>query len=561
LGDEFLVSAKPAAKFRTKVLTTMGINMHKNSILFAENVGYKLGLDRTLFQGVHINISMGERIALVGRNGVGKSTFLKILAGQISPNQGSVSCNGIVYYLPQISTIKQAITAETVLDFLTSVADEWWQIEEILQAQFHTNLDLSLPINNLSQGELTKLFLAIGLSQQPNLLLLDEPTNHMDLLALESLRLFLQNFSGAYVIVSHKPFFLDQVTNVTWELTPEGVKVYGGNFSDYRQQKQIELEVAVRSHEVARKELKRTQATAMQEQQRAAQSHRSGRAKFLNGSIDRASAGLIKTKAEASSGNSKKKHELAVVKATQRVAETKVKTAKATSIQLAQKSQKRRNLIDIQGANLLVSERLLIENIQLHITSGDRIALVGANGSGKSTLAKAIFGMEQQTAVLDSGEILLAPGMKAVYLDQTYELVNRQQTILENMQAANPHLSYQLLRQQLGHFLFKYDDVHKSAAVLSGGELARLAIAIISICEIDLLILDEPTNNLDIETVEQTITGINEYQGALWVISHDLDFLSRINITQSFKLSNQALQRTNYLPSTPEQYYQELLSS
>jgi ATPase subunit of ABC transporter with duplicated ATPase domains len=534
--------------------------MHKNSILLAENVGYELGLDITLFQRVNINISMGDCIALVGRNGVGKSTLLKILAGQISPSSGSVWRKNNVYYLPQISTIRQEITADTVLDFLSSISDEWWQIEEILQAQFHTKLDLSLPVTNLSGGELTKLFLAIGLSQEPNLLLLDEPTNHMDLLALESLRLFLQDFTGAYIIVSHKPFFLDQVTDVTWELTPEGVKVYGGNFSHYRKQKEIELEASLRSHEVARKELKRTQATAMQEQQRAAQSHRQGRAKFLNGSIDRMSAGLIKTKAEASSGNAKKKHELAVAKATQNVTDTKVKTTKVTSIQLAERGQKHRNLIDIQGANLWLSERLLIQNIQLHIASGDRIAIVGANGSGKSTLAKAVLGMQQQTVVLDSGEVLLSPAIKAVYLDQTYELVNRQQTILENMQAANPNLSYQLLRQQLGHFLFKYDDVHKPVSVLSGGELARLAIAIISICEIDLLILDEPTNNLDIETVEQMVAGINDYQGALWVISHDIDFLSRINITQGFKLSQQALQVTTYLPTTPEQYYQELLT-
>ncbi|MEH2038525.1 ATP-binding cassette domain-containing protein [Nostoc sp.] len=265
------------------------------------------------------------------------------------------------------------------------------------------------------------------------------------------------------------------MTDVTWELTPAGVKVYGGNFSHYREQKEIELEVALRSHEAARKELKRTQATAMQEQQRAAQSNRNGRAKFLNGSIDRMAAGLMKTKAEVSSGTAKKKHEAAAAKANQKVAETKVKTTKVTSIQLEEKNHKHRNLINIQGANLKVSERLLIQNIQLHISSGDRIAMIGENGSGKSSLVKAILGMENQTAVLESGEVLLTPAMKTVYLDQTYKLVNRRCTILENMQAANPDLSYQLLRQQLGHFLFKYDDVHKSASVLSGGELARLA--------------------------------------------------------------------------------------
>ncbi|MCF4966529.1 ribosomal protection-like ABC-F family protein [Nostoc sp. CMAA1605] len=535
--------------------------MQKKSILLAENLAYELSLERTLFAGIHLSIEQGQRIALVGKNGVGKSTLLKIMAGQIYPSLGSVVRSGSIYYLPQISTIKPEINKDTVLDFLSYIADEWWIITEIIQTQLHTAIDLNLPINNLSGGELTKLFLAIGLSQQPDLLLLDEPTNHLDLHTLESLRQFLLDFSGAFVIVSHKPFFLDQVTDVTWELTPIGLKVYGGNFSYYREQKQIELDAAVRSHEVARKELKRVQTAAMQEQQRAAQAQRNGRNKFLSGSVDRMSAGLIKTKAESSTGNTKKKHDLAVAKATQNFVDTKVKTSKVTSIQLEEKSHKHKNLINIEGANLWVSERLLIQNIQLHISSGDRFSIIGANGSGKSSLVKAILEPEAATAVFQSGEVSLAMGMKAVYLDQTYQIVNRQQTILENMQTANPSLNYQQLRQQLGHFLFKYDDVNKSASVLSGGELARLAIAIISISEIDLLILDEPTNNLDIETVEQMISAINEYHGALWVISHDIDFLSQINITHSFLLQNQTLHRTVSLPSTPEQYYQELLSN
>lgn len=534
--------------------------MQKKSILKLTNLAYKLSTTRTLFEGVQVNIGESDRIALVGRNGVGKSTLLKIIAGKLSATTGSISRNGFVYYLPQISTIRQEITADTILNFLSSLTEEWWKIEEILEAKFSTKLDLSLPPTTLSGGELTKLFLAIGATQNPNLLLLDEPTNHMDLVALENLRHFLNDFEGAFVIVSHKPFFLDRVVDITWELTPDRVNVYGGNFSLYREQKEIEMAVALRTHEVARKELKRAKTAALQEQQRAAQSRHNGREKFLNGSVDRAAAGLIKTKAEATAGTAKKKHEAVVAKATEKVAQTKVKTTKATNIHLEERSQKRRNLIDIQGANLLVSNRLLIKNINLHVSLGDRVAIAGTNGSGKSSLVKAILGMDN-LAFLESGEVLLAAGLKAVYLDQSYELVNREQTILENMQAANPNLSYQLLRQQLGHFLFKNEEVNKPASVLSGGELARLAIAIISISSIDLLILDEPTNNLDIETIAQMVEGINEYQGALWIISHDLDFLSRINITQAFKLNprQHTLEMTTYLPDDTEQYYQELL--
>ncbi|GAA6622709.1 ABC-F family ATP-binding cassette domain-containing protein [Scytonema sp. NUACC26] len=539
--------------------------MQKKSILFAENLGYELSATKTLFQGVHLSIAENDRIALIGANGIGKSTLLKILAGQLNPTTGSIRRQSTIYYLPQTSTIRQEIKADTVLELLSSVSEEWWNIEAILETQFNTRLDLSLPLFNLSGGELTKLFLAIGLAQQPKVLLLDEPTNHMDLMALESLKDFLNNFEGAFVIVSHKPFFLDQVTDTTWELTSNRIKVYGGHFSLYREQKETELEAALRSHEVARKELKRAKASALKEQQRADQSRKRGEQLANSGSIPRIVAGAMKRKAEVSAGIAKQKHEALVEKATQKLTETKVRTTKATSIQLEERSQKRRNLIEIQGADLWVEERLLIENIQLHISSSDRIAIAGANGSGKSSLAKAILATNRTDKLsLKSGDnsstkLALTSTTKAVYLDQTYEIVNRKQTLLENMQAANPNLSYQLLRQQLGHFLFKYDDVNKPASVLSGGELARLAIAIISISEIDLLILDEPTNNLDIETVNQMIEGINEYQGALWVISHDLDFLSRIDINQAYKLSEQTLQRTAYLPSEPEQYYQECL--
>jgi ATPase subunit of ABC transporter with duplicated ATPase domains len=400
----------------------------------------------------------------------------------------------------------------------------------------------------------------VGLAQEPRILLLDEPTNHMDLAALETLKEFLCLFSGAFVMVSHKPFFLDQVANTTWELTPTGIQVYGGNFSFYREQKAIAQENAECSHEVAKKELKRARASALKEQQRAARSQREGRLQAFDNSMGKAAKHYFANRASATAGTAAKNHDTALAQAQQKLAETKIRTTKATLIRLEERPRKVRNLIDIQGADLKVGDRTLIQNIQLHVKTGDRITVLGANGSGKSSLVGAILGLPRTAAVLESGEVRLAPDLQVVYLDQTYSMVDRQKTILENMQAANPYLNYQLLRQQLGHFLFFNETVHQLAAGLSGGELARLAIAMISISEIDLLILDEPTNNLDTVTVGPMITALNQYQGALWAISHDLDFLSQIIITKALRLKNQALQPTTYLPSDSSHFYQELLA-
>lgn len=534
------------------------MSIDRQPYLIAENLSYELNSAQTLFQRIHLSLSANDRVALVGSNGVGKSTLLKILAGQIRQTQGAVALNGSIYYLPQISTIRDSIQSETVLEFLNTISNEWWEIEHSLETTFSTTLDLSLPLQNLSGGELTKLFLAIGLVNSPDLLLLDEPTNHLDYLALEALRQFLIHFQGAFVIVSHKPFFLDQVANSTWDLTSAGLQVYGGNYSLYREQKRLEDAAKVRSHETARKELKRTKATALHEQERAAQSSRNGRQKALNGNMPRIVAGSLKRQAETTAGTLKVKHDRAIATATQKVSDSKVKMHKATSIQLEEKSQKHRTLIEINNANLWVNDRLLLKDIQLRVESGDRISIAGINGSGKSCLVKAILGIDSTSALLQGGNIQLAE-MQTVYLDQSYELVDRTQTVLENMQRANPTLNYQLLRQQLGHFLFFNDEVYKSAFVLSGGELAKLAIAMITISELDLLILDEPTNHLDISTVDQMVEALNDYQGALWVISHDLDFLSRINITRSFQLKQQTLQPTIYLPEARLDYHDELL--
>jgi ATPase subunit of ABC transporter with duplicated ATPase domains len=537
--------------------------MQRKVILHASRVGYEITATRCLFQNISLSVQASDaiadgkaaRIGLVGRNGSGKSTLLKLLAGQLIPNTGTIATAGSVYYLPQISTLTPP--QESVLDWLSTISEEWWTVTTLLAEKFAMELPLSQSVSCLSGGEWTKLWLAIAFAKQPDLLLLDEPTNHLDLIALEQLRQALQEFPGAVVIVSHKPFFLDQVVDTIWELTPEALHVYGGNYSFYRSQKEVEHQTALRAHEVARKELKRAKTAALQEQHRAAQSRQQGRKQAE--SMPAIVAGARKRAAEVTAGIAKQKHEAAVATATQRMLETKIRTSKATRVQLEERSQKHKNLIDIQGADLKVGDRTLIENMQLHVSSGDRMSIAGVNGSGKSSLAKAILNLEPASAHLQSGEVLCLSSLKAVYLDQNYALINRKQTVLENMQSANRALNYQLLRQQLGHFLFFNDDVYKPASSLSGGELARLAIAIISISEIDWLILDEPTNNLDLETVDHIVSGLNEFQGVLWVISHDIDFLSRIGIQQAYQLKHRQLQPLLHQPGEAERYYQELL--
>lgn len=512
--------------------------MQKKTILNASNLTYELASSQTLFQGINITLQEGDRVGLVGRNGSGKSTLLKLLAGQLTPKNGTRTNTGSIYYLPQIETI--ATSNESILDWLSYRLDEWWIVTTLLEEKFATKISLSQKIGSLSGGEFTKLWLAVALSKQPDILLLDEPTNHLDLAALNQLQETLQGFLGAFVVVSHKPFFLDRVVDTIWELTPEVVKVYGGNYSFYRSVKEVEHQTALRAHEVARKELKKAKTTATQEQQRAARSRQQGHKRA--GTMPKIVAGALKRKAEVTAGTAKKKHEAAIEKATEKVIQTKIRTTKAAQIQLEERSHKHKNLVNIQGANLKMSDRILIQNLQFQVSRGDRTAIVGSNGSGKSSLAKAILNMSQSAASLESGEMAISPTMKVVYLDQAYALVDRDRTVLENMQAANGDLNYQLLRQQLGHFLFFNHEVNKPASVLSGGELARLAIAIVSISEIDWLILDEPTNNLDLETVDRIVDGLNDFHGALWVISHDLDFLSRINITQAYQLRDRQLQ-------------------
>lgn len=535
-------------------------------LLSAQDLRYEFDPTSPLFESIYLSLHRGDRVALVGRNGSGKSTLMKLLAGQIVPRQGTVAAYGSLAYVPQVSTLSSQLGSKTVLDWLSHASEDWWGINDLWGNPLATSLDLSQPMAQLSGGELTHLLLAVALASTPDILLLDEPTNHLDLMALDRLQASLGAFQGALMMVSHRPYFLDHVVSKIWELTPHTLREYGGNYHFYRTQIQAQQQAAARYHEVAQKALARAKATALAEQKRAAQSRRRGEQKAAGGSMGKMAKHYLANRASGTAGTAAKRHQSTLEQAAQRVAATQVKTPKPSLIHLEEVNFKRRTLLDIQDGCLRVGGHTLIQDLQLQVVSGDRLVIAGANGSGKSSLVKALLARDSASAAND-GIVLTAKyhrqaePLQAVYLDQTYGLVDRRRSVLANMETANPDWPYQALRQQLGHFLFFGQAVEKPASALSGGELARLALAMISLAAIDLLMLDEPTNNLDLETVDTLVDALNHYRGALWVISHDVDFLSRLGLNRAFHLSRGRLHSLDVLPQAPDAYYHALLAA
>lgn len=509
------------------------------SLLQFNNISLKFN-EKLILNSISGGVQAGDKIGLIGINGSGKSSLLKILAGIMEPTSGTVIKNGSVEYLPQIDL--EFYKQETPLfKYIQNISEEWWEVLSKYEILFGKNLNEDRIISTLSGGELVKLNISIALSNNPEILLLDEPTNHLDLSSLNELQNLLTNINIPFIVVSHNVHFLNRVVKTIWEIDKQKISVYGANYDFYKSEKEKNIQRQLDKYEVEKKNLRKEKLAlhkaSIKFQMKSAKLTRL--AKTDDRSIPKIVRNGIKPKMQTNFGVKKVKKEQNIEESLDKLNSIEVKKRK--NIYLDLKTDTKSGLIiSIKDGELTLPNGLnLIKNINLKIYHGDRIALLGDNGSGKTTFVKQL---EFEKAKILKGEIKYGLEYKTLFVDQKYDLVKPNLTIIENLQSVNSSITYEDIRRLLGNMTFSTDfDINKKATYLSGGEIARLAFAMATNSFVDLLILDEPTNNLDIETVEVITEALREFKGTIVVISHDLEFLKSVNVKKFIEIKEKEL--------------------
>ncbi|ARO29232.1 ABC transporter ATP-binding protein [Rhizobium sp. NXC14] len=508
---------------------------------------------RPLFSDLDLSFGR-DRSGLVGRNGVGKTTLLKLISGDIRPQSGSISISGSLGMLRQSV---QVAADETIADLFgvaaalalvrraeagAATADEVasadWSLEaRIATALNRTGLDAEpeTPLAALSGGQRTRAALAALIFSEPDFLLLDEPTNNLDRYGRAAVIALISGWRAGAVVVSHDRELLESVDQIV-ELTSLGATRYGGNWSHYRERKALELAAA--AHDLADAERRMAEVARKAQANVERQAHRdsAGRKMAAKGGIPRIMLGGMKERSETTGGDNAR---LAERRRTQALEEAKAAREKIEILQPLSVSLPATGLpaskivlkIDGVTAGYLPDEPV-IHNLSFDVTGPERIAITGPNGSGKTTLLALITGELKPRA----GTVSVMTGF--AMLDQKVSLLEPSASIRDNFRRINPQADENTCRAALARFMFRADAALQTVSTLSGGQLLRAGLACtLGAAPPPLLILDEPTNHLDIDSISAVEAGLSAYDGALIVVSHDEAFLENIGITRRLALS------------------------
>lgn len=523
------------------------------TVLSFQNLAFSFG-ERELFRNVNFDINDKENVGFIGSNGVGKTTILKLIRGELEPTEGAVIIgkDARLGYMEQHTCSKKG---RTLYDELISVFDELINLEiEINQVNYRlehglgnmeedlrlqdelttkfnndggltfrsrtrsallglgfTEEDFGLTTDKLSGGQRSKVALAKLLLSKSNLLLLDEPTNHLDIKSVEWLEGFLKNYNGAIFVISHDRYFLDRITDKTVELENRKVRCFKGNYSEFLVKKKAEQQAIEDKYEADMREIQRLEGVVAQQRQWNREKN-------------------IKT-AES------KLKQIERIKEQLVVPDSKVERIR---FHFEPKCVSGNDVIIADGLSKSFGNKLIFKNASLHITRGERVFILGDNGCGKTTFLKTLMGQYAP----DDGTFMFGENLFKGYFDQVQAGLDLNKTAIEEIWSRYPKMTQTQVRSALAAFLFKGDDVFKKISELSGGERARIALLSLMLGGYNLLLLDEPTNHLDAFSREELENTLLDYDGTMLIVSHDRYFINKLS-TRILELSENGF--TEYL--------------
>lgn len=510
-----------------------------------------------VFDGLDAQLGAG-RTGLVGANGAGKSTLLRLIAGELTPAGGTVSVRGRVAYLPQSSSLGRRTAVDELLgirdvraalraiesgsaegaDF--DVVGDDWDVDARARALLGRlgldHIDLDRTAEGLSGGECTLLGLVGRLLVRPDVLLLDEPTNNLDGVARRRLLDVVEGWRGALVVVSHDRDVLDAVDSIG-ELRDGSLQLYGGNFRRYEEMVAMEQAAAAQAVRTAEGNLRRQERELVEARTGLARRARRGREVAASGSLPKILTGARQRAAEVSAGKVRGRHEDRIERARADLDDAKSAVVDDREIRLRLPGAAvpaRRRVASVRDARL---PRGPTAPLSLEVRGPERIGLVGANGVGKTTLLRAIAGMVEPVA--GTVECHVPVG----YVPQSLDVLDDSLSVVDNVARLAPNATVNEIRAGLAQLLFRGAVADRVAATLSGGERLRATLAALLLSEPtpQLLMFDEPTNNLDLASVRHLTWALRAYEGAVIVVSHDVAFLRELGLTRWLGLDGDGL--------------------